>query len=66
MTHDLLILRPHPELRVKCACRCFTFTCPALRGETEEQTMALTKLNHARHVAMYQPITNKEAHHAIE
>ena len=53
MRHDLVILRPHPALRVRCSCsRRWILTVPALPGETATETLAFATRNHTNHVQM--------------
>ena len=54
MEHNLIILRPHPALRVRCSCaKRWILTVPALPGETPEETLAFAHRNHANHVQMH-------------
>lgn len=60
MTHELVILRPHPTLKVRCSCSSrWVLTVPALADETPEQTLAYAQRNHANHVRMYEPLYQK-------
>ena len=64
MTHDLVILRPHPILKCRCSCSSrWVLTVPALADETAEDTLAFAKRNHANHVRMYEPVTRKDNSH---
>lgn len=63
MTHELVILRAHPTLKVRCSCGSrWVLTVPALAGETPEQTLAYAKRNHANHVQMYEPGRKEQPH----
>src|SRR3990167_9884929 len=58
MEHNLVILRPHPALRVRCSCASrWILTVPALPGETAEETLAYAVRNHDHHVRMVGAVT---------
>ena len=60
MTHELVVLRPHPALKCRCSCsRRWVLTVPALSGETADDTLAYAQRNFANHVRMYAQVAKE-------